>query len=637
MSDSSSRSQNRSLVKLLLPVVVVLVGLSLYLGRDDDSDRPMLPDIPDGEIVEMRPLVTPHEGYAGSESCRDCHLHNHKTWYASWHRTMTQEADLENIIGNFDDVSVTNRLGVHVDLFKRDGRAWFRKNYDEFMFLGGQRPRKEFPIVMMTGSHHMQIYWYPTGRARTLGMMPVVYLKEEERWIPRTSAFLQPSDNGHFNGEISRWNHTCLKCHTTNPNPQHDRAGERQSYETQVAELGISCEACHGPGATHVQIHSAKDPSTVADLVDQVVDPANLSHERSSQVCGSCHSVSHSLRKSEWRDHKPGTDIGLTRKVHEGPLGALPDEDEDDGDDGEDVGEQKDATFWSDGMIRVSGREYNGLKFSACHTAGTMSCLSCHAMHQAKDDPRPLKEWANDQLQPDKQGDQGCVQCHDAKKFATTSHTHHLTGSSGSSCYNCHMPHTTFGLLKAIRSHGIKSPNVRETLEANRPTACNLCHLDKTLAWTSKHLHDWYGHDQPELSAEHQEVSLTALNALRGDAGLRALTAWHMSWAPAVAVSEAERWGQPYLAVLLQDPYDAVRFIAGRSLKTYASHTDLKFDYVASDELITKASERAHAKWETSRSREARAAVLLGADGMLTDRFREIYKKRDDREMALLE
>ena len=58
------------------------------------------------------------------------------------------------------------------------------------------------------------------------------------------------------------------------------------------------------------------------------------------------------------------------------------------------------------------------------------------------------------------------------------------------------MPHTTYGLVKAIRSHEISSPNVRESVTARRPNACNLCHLDKTLEWTNSHMHDWYGTDR---------------------------------------------------------------------------------------------------------------------------------------------
>jgi hypothetical protein len=33
-----------------------------------------------------------------------------------------------------------------------------------------------------------------------------------------------------------------------------------------------------------------------------------------------------------------------------------------------------------------------------------------------------------------------------------TAHTHHASNSSGNECYNCHMPHTTYGVLSAIRS-----------------------------------------------------------------------------------------------------------------------------------------------------------------------------------------
>ena len=48
--------------------------------------------------------------------------------------------------------------------------------------------------------------------------------------------------------------------------------------------------------------------------------------------------------------------------------------------------------FWSDGMVRVSGREYNGLIDSPCFKDATddkrtMSCFSCHTMHKPSDDP----------------------------------------------------------------------------------------------------------------------------------------------------------------------------------------------------------------------------------------------------------
>jgi predicted aspartyl protease len=49
--------------------------------------------------------------------------------------------------------------------------------------------------------------------------------------------------------------------------------------------------------------------------------------------------------------------------------------------------------FWSDGMVRSTGREYNGLIDSPCYRnatedARTLSCSSCHSMHKTPDDPR---------------------------------------------------------------------------------------------------------------------------------------------------------------------------------------------------------------------------------------------------------
>ena len=41
--------------------------------------------------------------------------------------------------------------------------------------------------------------------------------------------------------------------------------------------------------------------------------------------------------------------------------------------------------FWPDGMVRVAGREFNGLTESACYQKGELGCMNCHSMH--KSDP----------------------------------------------------------------------------------------------------------------------------------------------------------------------------------------------------------------------------------------------------------
>src|SRR4029434_5840314 len=107
-----------------------------------------------------------------------------------------------------------------------------------------------------------------------------------------------------------------------------------------------------------------------------------------------------------------------------------------------------------------------------------------------------------DQLAERMDSNLACLQCH--TKINVSQHTHHRTDSSGSSCYNCHMPHTVYGLMKAIRSHQIDSPNAANSLKTGRPNACNLCHLDKTLDWTARKLSEWYGQPAVDLSPEHQ-------------------------------------------------------------------------------------------------------------------------------------
>ena len=489
MSDAQKSLTARS--KGLIGLMMILLTGLVWMRLNDGPELP--PDIPDEELVAMRPSVEPNEGYAGSESCRECHEHQHQTWHHSWHRTMTQEADPENILGDFNDVTITNHVGQSVELFKRDGRAWFRTDYDPHLFIGRSPPRREYPIELLTGSHHMQIYWFPAGRSRTLGMMPVVWLKEDQRWVPRQSVFLIPSGE-EFDSEVARWNETCLKCHTTNPEQRREVGGPQNSYDSHVSELGISCESCHGPGAAHVAIHASKNSKEVSTLVDRIVNPDAMSHDISSQVCGGCHSVSSVKdRKTQWRDHKPGDVLVATRELELGGSASEPDTEFYDG-----MEKQYDDTFWKDGMVRVSGREYTAMLKTSCHTTGGMSCLNCHAMHQSKNDKRAPKEWANDLLHPFKNENQSCLECHAEAKYSAVSHTHHQVGSSGASCVNCHMPHTTYGLLKAMRSHSVSSPSVRETTEVLRPNACNLCHLDKTLQWTARRMSEWVRATGPE-------------------------------------------------------------------------------------------------------------------------------------------
>lgn len=283
---------------------------------------------------------------------------------------------------------------------------------------------------------------------------------------------------------------------------------------------------------------------------------------------------------------------------------------------------------WNDGMIRISGREYNGLVNSPCYLKGELSCLSCHSMH----DSSPVNQLAEGM-----DGNAACVQCHAVIGKNVAGHTHHAAGSTGSLCYNCHMPYTTYGLMKALRSHQISSPDVMTSVNIGRPNACNLCHLDRTLGWTAQKLTDWYKISSEKLSEEHRTVAASVIWALKGDAGQRALIAWHLGW-PAARDAAGEDWFAPYLSVLLQDPYPVVRYIAGRSLRQLPGYGDFLYDYIAAPEALRLAAERAFAIWANGERRATHPELLLGQNGRLEQtKVEALLKARNNRIVELAE
>jgi predicted CXXCH cytochrome family protein len=369
-----------------------------------------------------------------------------------------------------------------------------------------------------------------------------------------------------------------------------------------------------------------------------VEDAAAMAHPRrlpapvSAQLCGQCHSVNTPYTQQGWADwlldgpsYRAGEKLADSRFVvrqdtaKSSPL-VRQWLDENPG--------RLEEWIWPDGMVRVSGREYNGLLDSPCFAGGEMSCVSCHSQHNAEpDDLLPVGMRENT----------ACLGCHEQFAADVSNHTHHAAGSEGSRCYNCHMPHTSYGLLKAIRSHTIDSPSVRSTVDAGRPNACNLCHLDRTLEWTAVRLKEWYGQAVPKLSGEQKSIAYAPLTILKGDAGQRALMAWHMGWQPAQQASGRD-WLAPFLAETLTDPYDVVRYIGGRSLGTLPEFESFRYDFIGTASARAEARERALGIW--------RARVPAGADprgeailrmpgGVDRARIEALLRERDDRPMTL--
>lgn len=561
-----------------------------------------------------RPIEVASDRYVSSQTCRACHPSQYASWHASYHRTMTQAATPRSVATSFDGVRV--EAGA-MTLEQRGDELWaefddpdnLRRSQQPPSPPGGTEVAAAAPhritrqVVLTTGSHNQQIYWYATGHGRTLGQLPAIWLVDERRWIPRRAAVMHPPGQAAFS-ETGAWNGVCVACHTTLGRPAFDTPFGTQPIATQqvdttAAEFGVACEACHGPADEHVRTNADPRRRYALHLTKasdaSIVHPARLDPKRSAQVCGQCHSfwefedqAAERAANARGLPYRPGDDLRQTRFIVQPTVDAgsaimqrfLQD----------DPGFIRDM-FWSDGMVRATGREYIALIESPCYKNATddrhtLTCASCHSMHKPDDDPRTAAEWADDQLTPLRAGfilsmqdgkkvktprspsdNQRCTKCHGPSDSGLTFHTEHRADSSGSLCMNCHMPYTTYGLLKTIRSHQISSPSVKATLETGRPNACNLCHLDKSLAWAAEYLERWYRIPKPALDADQQSVAASVLTLLKGDAGQRAIVAQSLGWAPAQQVS-GSGWMAPYLALMQQDAYDAVRHIATRSRAT---------------------------------------------------------------------
>ena len=585
-----------------------------------------------------RPVQSQISGYVTSNACRACHPGNYASWHASFHRTMTQVATSQSLPPDTDKIEL-----------EFNGREYKGERIGDKFFIRTRPSGGDYgaplQVVLVTGSHNLQILWLETGQERTLQQFPFGYIVAEKMWAPVSETFLLPSTMKEYYS-MGAWNGACMDCHVTQG---QSRFVSGFKWDSQVAEFGIACEACHSEGREHIarnrnpfrrfKIHlTTKSDSTITN-------PANLKGAESGLACGQCHSVwafNDMADKINFNGHgaafRPGASELAQRFV------VQP--------NAPDHTEQKDFIrrtepdffhnrFWGDGMIRVTGREFNGVQASPCFRGGDFSCISCHEMHLDSPGQTDAKTWARTaQLRPKMDSDAACLQCHKDMTTRLVAHTHHGADSSGSRCYNCHMPRTTFGLLHAMRSHQVSSPTVQESVAYGRPNACNLCHLDQTLGWAAQHLHAWYNQPVPELSEDDRNIAAAVQWILKGDAGQRALVAWGMGWESAQKIAGRD-WLYPYLIYTLTDSYAAVRFDAWKSLRTLPGFTDFSFTYTAPDQTLSEASARAYEKWfHEERNPEAvyRRETAVGADGHIRqDVFQKLRSARDEKPIFLAE
>ena len=165
----------------------------------------------------------------------------------------------------------------------------------------------------------------------------------------------------------------CFGCHTTG-SMITDR------FDPNQATPGVTCEACHGPGAKHV---AAAQANQVDHAVKAILNPGRLKPADQVDYCGAC--------------HRSSADVASF------PAGTL-------------------------GLLGVRFQPYRLQKSKCWRKGGGITCLSCHDPHQ---------QIVRDATAYDKY----CLTCHQASQAEAKSAVAKAPACPVNSvnCVSCHM------------------------------------------------------------------------------------------------------------------------------------------------------------------------------------------------------
>lgn len=548
-----------------------------------------------GSIIAAGSAVSGKEPkFERSGSCAECHKEQYDSWFKTYHRTMTREATPEYVKGDFNNATLVYQ-GV-VSRMTREGDSFFMETGDpQIAWRLAQNPAglsdpTKLPMVKLkvdrvVGSHFLQecLHQKPNGEYERL---PIMYNLGEKKWVHSNGSFLAPDSEDFWSQSRGAvWNETCLFCHNTGTqkNPVKGPKGNVVGYKTTVHELGISCEACHGPGGEHVE----KERGVIGTgngVANDVINPLKLSVARRDDICARCHgAIIPNPQAWDFKTHRdpfvPGLDLSKFNhffwsekeqlQIASGKK-AVP----------HSRPEANDGRFWGDGTPLTTSLEFNGMALSGCYQngKGAMSCLTCHTMHGK--DPNFL-------IKPEMGSNEACYQCHQDYRGKLAQHTRHGADSAGSQCASCHMPHQVYSLMGTHISHRIQIPDLKGSLGTGKPHACNLCHLDKSLGWTKEELAKWPNgkkHSSGQLSTDEKTIASSVLVLAQGDARSRAIFAAAFS-SPAARKASGEEWYGLYLVRLMQtERYPAVRYLAHKALKSIEGGAQVSWDTLARPE-----------------------------------------------------
>lgn len=388
--------------------------------------------------------------YVGSDTCRECHQSQWDDWTGSHHDLAWTDPD-EGVLADFDDTTFTHR-GVTSN-FTRDGKRLFIESD------GPDGRQTRWPVAGVIGVEPLQQYFVETepGRQQTFD---IPWDTERNEWFHMyADQHLPASDAFHWTGPYKTWNNRCAECHATDYTRNYDPRAKQ--YSSTYSEIGVGCEACHGPGSAHLDWAAEVPdvwPIPGLDEYGFTITYSEGDVENEIQQCAGCHSRRGPLL--------PGSPLPGTAYHDAYRLSTL-----------------RTPLYHADGQILDEVYVYGSFLQSKMYEAG-VTCSDCHDVHSATHH---------------NEGNGICLTCHSTAgnpefptlklaDYDTPEHHFHEPESDGAQCISCHMIERVYMGVDGRHDHSFRVPRPDLTIATGAPNACTDCHSSEGPYWAQAEL-----------------------------------------------------------------------------------------------------------------------------------------------------
>ena len=320
-----------------IPAVLVLSFAAACLPGGGSDGRPPR---------QERGVGAAGVAYVDEAACAECHEAEHRAWTGSHHDLAMQPATPATVLGDFGDATFS-RFGVTSRFFAREGR-FFVNTEDADGALA------DFELTHTFGAEPLQQYLapFPGGRLQSL---PIAWDTRRGEWFHLyPDERIAPGDPLHWTGRYQTWNAMCAACHSTNVRKNYDVASD--TYGTVWDAIDVGCQACHGPGARHVERarDGRSEPADGGAAAGLVVDLGQPGADTEIEACAGCHSHRQPINRID-RHARPFLDDFLPSTL-------------------------RDGLYYPDGQIRDEVYVWGSFAQSSMHRAG-VRCSNCHDPH----------------------------------------------------------------------------------------------------------------------------------------------------------------------------------------------------------------------------------------------------------------